>query len=164
MNSMISLEHIKQRILQGEQIEQIIEEIDWKDFEELVTEILEKHDFKTHHNFRFKTERRYEIDVLGIRNDIILLIDCKQWGKGRYKKSALKNAINHQKQRTEQLKTFLKNNIIAQAKLKITRLAKTTFIPLIVTWLEEDLIEYENVLIVPIWKFNEFLLDMSKYV
>ncbi len=161
---MIDLNQIKQRILQGEQIEEIIEEIDWKDFEELVTKILEKHDFNTHHNFRFKTGRRYEIDVLGIRNEIILLIDCKQWGRGRYKKSALKNATNNQKQRTKQLKRFLKNNIIAQNKLKITKLSGTKFITLIVTWLEEDLIEHENVLIVPIWKFNEFLLNISNYV
>ncbi len=161
---MISLEDIKQRILQREQIEQIIEEIDWKDFEELVARILEKYYFKTYHNFRFKTERRYEIDVLGIRNNVIFVIDCKQWGKGRYKKSALKNAINDQKQRTEQLKKFLKNNIIAQTKLRITKLSKTTFISLIVTWLEEDLIEYENVLILPIWKLNEFLLNMGNYV
>jgi len=153
----IDLNKIKQRILQGEQIEEIIEEIDWKEFEELITEILKNHDFKVYQNFRFKTRRRYEIDIFGIKGNSILTIDCKQWGRGRYKKSSLKNAVDSQKERTEELKKFLKNNLIIKTQGK-------KLIPLIITWLEEDLTEYDKTLIVPIWKLNEFLLNMSDYV
>ena len=32
-------------------------------------------------------------------------------------------------------------------------------IPLVVTFFEENIIEYEDVFVVPLWKFNEFLLD-----
>jgi len=159
---MINLDQIKQRIQQGEEIEKIIEEIDWKEFEKLIAEILKKHDFNVHNNFRFKTNRHFEIDVLAIRNRTSLLIDCKQWGKGRYKKTGLKYSVKEQKERANQLKNFLKNNPIAQTKLKIKKTIK--LIPLIVTWFEEDLLEHENVFIIPIWKFNQFLLNISEYI
>ena len=159
---MITLDQIKQRILQGEEIEKIIGEIDWKEFEELVSKILKKHDFETYHNFRFKTNRRYEIDIVAVKKKILLAIDCKQWGRGRYKKTGLKYAIQDQKERVKQLKKFLKNNLIGKSKLKVSKGVK--FLPLIITWFEEDLLEHENVFIVPIWKFNQFLLNQSEYI
>ncbi len=159
---MIDLNEIKQRILEGEQIENIIQKIDWKEFEKLIAEILKKHDFSVHNNFRFKTDRRFEIDVLAIRNKTSLLIDCKQWGRGRYKKTGLKYSVKEQKERVKQLKKFLKNNPMAQTKLKIKKTTK--FTPLIVTWFEEDLIKHEEVFVVPIWKFNQFLLNLSEYI
>lgn len=157
---MITLDQIKQRVLQGEEIEKIVGEIDWKEFEELVSKILKKHDFETHHNFRFKTKRRYEIDIVAVKKKILLAIDCKQWGRGRYKKTGLKYAIQDQKERVKQLKKFLKNNLVAEL-MKISKRIK--LIPLIITWFEEDLLEHENVFIVPVWKFNSFLLDLSEY-
>jgi len=156
------LNKIEQRIQCGEEIEKIIKEIDWKEFEKLIAEILKKHDFNVHNNFRFKTNRRFEIDVLAIRHKTTLLIDCKQWGRGRYKKTGLKYSVKEQKERTKQLKKFLKNNPIAQVKLNIKKTVK--FIPLIVTWFEEELVEHENVFIVPVWKLNEFLLTLSEYI
>jgi len=158
----IGLNEIKKRILEGEGIEKVVGEIDWKEFEKLIAEILKKHDFSVHNNFRFKTDRRFEIDVLAIRNKISLLIDCKQWGRGRYKKTGLKYSVKEQEERAKQLKKFLKNNPIAQAKLKIKKTTK--FIPLLVTWFEEEVLEHENIFIVPVWKFNEFLLNMSEYI
>jgi len=159
---MITLEQIKQRILQGEQIEKIIEEINWKEFEGLVESILKKHDFKSYHNFRFKTKTRHEIDILAIGEKKVLAIDCKQWKRRRHKKTQLRYAVNAQKERVKQLKKFLKNNKIAQKKLRLNKNMK--FVPLIVTWFEEDLVEHEDVFIVPVWKFSQFLLNLSEYI
>jgi glycyl-tRNA synthetase beta subunit len=158
----IKLNEIKQRISEGEQIEKIVKEIDWKEFEKLISEILKKHDFSTQNNFRFKTNRRFEIDVLAVKEETSLLIDCKQWKRGRYKKTGLKYAVKEQKERVKQLKKFLKKNPMAQTKLKIIK--TKNFIPLLVTWFEEELLEHEKVFIVPIHKFNEFLLNLSKYI
>jgi len=159
---MIDLDLIKQRIQQGENIEKIVEEIDWKEFEELVMEILEKHNFLPCHNFRFKMNRLYEIDVLATKNDLILGIDCKKWDRGRYKKTGLKYAIEDQKQRIKQLEKMLKKDEITKDILNLPK--KTRIIPLIVTWFEEDLIEHEKVFVVPVWKLNQFLLNISEYI
>ncbi len=159
---MLNLNQIKNRIGQGEDIEKIVEEIDWKEFEELVVKILEKHNFLTHHNFRFKMDRLYEIDVLGVKENLVLGIDCKQWSRGRYKKSSLKDAVKTQKDRIEQLCKILNKNSLTQEVLNLSK--KSKIIPLIVTWFEEDLIKHEDVFIVPIWKFNQFLLNLSEYI
>ncbi len=159
---MIDLEKIKDRILEGEQIENIIKEIDWKHFEELIMEILKKHNFITFQNFRFKTNRRFEMDIVASDENNLFVIDCKQWNRGRYKKSSLKYAIKEQKYRSEEFKKFIENNLIAKKNFKINE--KTKFIPLIITWFEEDLLEHENMLVIPVWKLNHFLLGLSEYI
>ena len=116
---MIDLDLIKQRIQQGEDIEKIVEEIDWKEFEELIMEILEKHNFLLCHNFRFKMNRLYEIDVLATKKDLILGIDCKKWDRGRYKKTGLKHAVKYQKERTKQLEKMLKGDEITKDILNL---------------------------------------------
>ncbi len=159
---MVSLKKIKQQLLEGKQIEEIIKDIDWQDFEELVSKILEKHEFKSWNNFRFKTTRRYEVDITTTKNDITFLIDCKQWSTGRYKTSALKQSVKIQEKRLEEFQKFIKNNPIAKTKFGIKDDQKITSV--IVTWYEENLIRHGKTLIIPIWKLNEFLLNLSNYV
>jgi len=158
----MDLERIKQRIQQGEQIENIVEEIDWKQFEEFVMEILKKHDFITFQNFRFKTERKFEVDILASNENNVLVIDCKHWNRGRYKKTGLKYAVEEQKYRLEEFKNFIRNNPIAKNKFQVNK--KTKFIPLMITWFEEDLLKHEDTFIVPVWKLNQFLLSLSEYI
>jgi Holliday junction resolvase-like predicted endonuclease len=159
---MLDIEKIKNKILQGEQIEKIVEEINWKQFEEMIMEILKKHDFITFQNFRFKTGRRFEVDILASNENNVFVIDCKHWDRGRYKKTGLKYAVEEQEHRLKELKKFVKNNPIIKNKFRI--IEKTKFIPLIVTWFEEDLLKHEKTFIVPVWKLNEFLLNMSEYI
>jgi len=159
---MVDIEKIKQRIHQGEQIEDIVEEIDWKQFEEFIIEILKNHDFIAFQNFRFKTERRFEVDILASDGNNVFVVDCKHWDRGRYKKTGLKYAVEEQKYRLEELKKFIKNNFVAKNKFKITE--KTRFTPLIITWFEEDLLKYEDTFVVPVWKLNQFLLSLSEYI
>ncbi len=159
---MINLEQIKNRISEGEEIEEIINEVSWKEFEEMVGEIIKTHDYNVYNCFRFKTNRNYEIDLVCVKENIILNIDCKQWDRGRYKNTGLKYAVSEQKNRVCELVKFLKRNVISKKILGI-ELKKTKFIPLIVTWFEEDLKKYDEVIVVPVWKLNEFLLDISEY-
>ncbi len=159
---MIDIEKIKDKILKGEQIENIIEEIDWKEFEELTMRILNNHDFTVFQNFRFKTERKFEIDIIASDVNNLLAIDCKQWNRGRHKKTSLKYAVEEQKYRLEEFKKFIKNNPIAKNKFQINE--KIKFTPLIVTWFEEDLLKHEDTFVVPVWKLNQFLLSLSEYI
>ena len=127
---MISLKQIKLELLKGRQIEEIIKDINWQDFERLVSKILEKYDFKTWNNFRFKTSRRYEVDIIATDNNATFLIDCKQWSAGRYKSSALKKAIKDHEERLEEFQKFTKNNPIARTKFRIKNSQK--LIPVII--------------------------------
>jgi Holliday junction resolvase len=135
---MINLEQIKDRISQGEMIEKIIEGMDWKEFEEMVGEILRTHDFNVYNSFRFKTKKNYEIDVVGIKQNIILGIDCKRWKGGRYKNSGLKYAISKQKKRVVEFINFLKKNSDKKKFFEV-EIKKMKLVPLIVTWRKKTL-------------------------
>ena len=157
----MEIEELQFLIKSGKSIENVIEEFNWKEFEDLVSNVFEENDFKVIRNFRYKTKTRYEIDILALKGNYVLCVDCKEWGKGRYKKSGIKRAARKQEERIKQLKKFLKNNPIAREQLKIEN---QKIFPLIVTWLEEDLVKENNTFVVPIWKLNSFLLELEKYL
>ncbi len=140
---MISLEEIERKIKEGLTLEEALRETDWKDFESLVAEIFEIHGYKTKKNFRFKTFKWFEIDVIAEKSDFVFCVECKKWGKGRYKKSQIRKAC-----KIHSLKTF-----------EFSKFIDKRTIPLIVTYLEEDIIKENDVIVVPIWKLNSFLLN-----
>jgi len=157
----MNLEEVEKFLKQGTPIEEAVKNFDWKEFEGLVREIFESHDFKVKNNFRFKSEKRFEIDLLAINSKKVFCVDCKEWGKGRNKTSALKNAAEMQENRMNELEKFLKSNPVASKMLKID--GKQEFLSLIVTWLEEDLIRESGTVVVPVWKLNSFLANPENY-
>ncbi len=81
-------------------------------FEALIKEILSQNSYKTTKNFRFSdksdlkyetSQKRYEIDVIGIYQSYMLVIDAKQW-KRKDSYSAMNKAANLQYQRVIALK------------------------------------------------------------
>ena len=72
--------------------------LDWRDFEGLAAEILSSKNFAVIKNLML-TKPRMEIDVVGIRLGIAILIDCKHWK--RYNTSSLKSAVQKQIERTK---------------------------------------------------------------
>jgi Holliday junction resolvase len=153
----VELEEIRKNMLSGKSIEEILEKFDWKKFEDLVAEIFRKNEFKVKQSFWFRTKRKYEIDIVAIKGSFVLCIDCKEWGKKRYKKTGLKYAAKNQEKRVKEFIKFIKNNRIIQDKLEINPNCK--FFPLLVTLFEEDLIKENNVFVVPVYKLNTFLIE-----
>lgn len=156
------LEKIRRDVLSGRNIEEVLEKFDWKNFEQIVAEIFKSNDFIVYPNLRFKTKKRYEIDLIAKRRNIVLCIDCKEWSRGRHKKTGLRYAIKKQKERVKELVKFLKGNPIAENKLKMN--VKDKFYPLIVTLFLEELVKENGSFIVPVWKLNSFLLEIESYL
>ena len=73
-------------IKNGGPLDEISIMINWKDFEGLVAEILYSKNFAIIKNL-ILTKPRMEIDVIGIRLGVAMLIDCKHWK--RYSSSTL---------------------------------------------------------------------------
>ena len=154
---MVDLEKIKIQILEGTPIEKILSRFEWSGFEKAVTEIFLANGFSVKRNFRFKTKQRYEIDIIASRDGKIICVDCKGWRDGRNKKHAIVKAAEKQKGRVKQLKNFVSKNPMAQSLLKISE-TDQTYIPMIVTLLEEDLKKDDSdALVIPVWKLNSFL-------
>ena len=157
-NGSVHLEEIADRISAGESMESVMERLDWKGFEAAIASVFEANDFRVSRNFRFKIGRRYEIDLVCSRNGRTVLVDCKRWCGGRCKVSALKDAVSAQKTRAEEFAKLMRSDGSARKKLCIS--TDSAAQPLIVTMMEEAIIESGGCFIVPAWKLNGFLLDI----
>ena len=149
-------------------------------FEVLIKEILSQNNYKTTKNFRFSdkselkyetSQKRYEVDVIGIYQSYILVIDGKMW-KRKDSYSAMNKAANLQYQRVIALKKnpeILSNLIQSLLGMKFNFRKKLQFIliPVMVT-LESNWVRINenNVPLVGIDNFNSFLQELrinSKY-
>ena len=126
-------------IKNGVPIEEVSRYIAWKDFEGLVAEILDTKHFDVLRNFRM-TKPTMEIDVVGVRLGIALLIDCKHWKRLSY--SALETIVVKQVERVKHYVSNAKDVIAA---------------PVIVTLNQEETSFINRVPIVPILQFSSFI-------
>ena len=126
-------------IKNGVPIEEVSRHIDWKDFEGLVAEILDTKHFDVLRNFRM-TKPTMEIDVVGVRLGVALLIDCKHWKK--LSRSALETIVAKQIERVKYYVSNAKDVIAA---------------PVIVTLNQEETSFINKVPIVPILQFSSFI-------
>lgn len=123
----------------GFPIDEISIALDWKDFEGLTAEILSSKNFAVMKNM-ILTKPRMEIDVVGVRLGIAILIDCKHWK--RYSVSSLSSVVKKQIERTRQY--------VAKTEGAIA-------VPVIVTLYQDKVDFIENVPIVPIFQFSSFV-------
>jgi len=123
----------------GLAIDEISVALDWKDFEGLTGAILASKDFAVIKNM-ILSKPRMEIDVIGIRLGIAILIDCKHWK--RYSTSSLTTAVKKQIERT---------------KHYVKKTPGAISIPVIVTLYQDKVDFIENVPIVPIFQFSSFI-------
>ena len=123
----------------GFPINEISIALDWRDFEGLTAEILSAKNFAVIKNL-ILTKPRMEIDVIGIRLGIAILIDCKHWK--RYSTSSLTSAVKKQIERT---------------KKYVEKTQGAIAVPVIVTLYQDKVNFIENVPIVPIFQFSSFI-------
>ncbi len=123
----------------GSPIDELSIALNWRDFEGLTAEILTSKNFAVIKNMML-TKPRMEIDVVGIRLGIAILIDCKHWK--RYSTSALSTAIKKQIERT---------------KKYVAKTPGAIAVPVIVTLYQDKINFFENVPIVPIFQFASFI-------
>jgi hypothetical protein len=135
-------------------LEEVLRRAGWKDFEELTSDIMKEAGFLTFRNFRFSSRRkRYEIDVIAMENPRIILVDCKRWDLRPGKTSALRASASKHLSRSLE---FL-GKIQEFSSLNISNWRRVILIPIIVTLYDEGIVEYERVLIVPLFKMASFL-------
>jgi len=150
-------------IERGMDISEVIGLLTWKDFEGLIAGILIENGFRCIESYRRRgnsAEKGMEIDVIGIRGNLVLSVDAKMWGVRGGKSSSLRTAVVKQKERTMKLVSL---NEQLSKKLKIEMQGFYEFIPIIVTWLVEEVELHEGVPVVPVFKFNSFILDFDIY-
>ena len=123
----------------GASVEDVSEYLSWQNFEELVGRILQENGFEVQKNF-IMTKPRMQIDVVGIKLGIDVLIDCKPWRS--MTESALNNIVQKQIERV--------NNYVEKMEC-------ISSIPVIVTLHQEKVNFVKQVPIVPVLQLSSFL-------
>ncbi len=126
-------------ISNGVPVEDVSEHLSWKDFEALVGQILDEFGFEVEKNL-ILTKPRMEIDVIGVKLGIVLLIDCKHWKK--MSNSELSQIVKKQ---------------IDRVKRYVNQINGIMAVPVIVTLHQEEVTFIKRVPIVPIMQLASFL-------
>jgi len=132
-------------INKGINVVDISSKLNWHDFELFTSELLKYHGYTVYTNFRLKNPKR-EIDIIGIKSQKAILIDCKHWKKKSI--TGLKKIVEKQKNRS---KLF-----IQKSNLKVQNV-----FPIVLTFLPNGNSFINGVPIISINKLNSFLLDFD---
>lgn len=118
-------------------VEEVASALHWRDFEGLAAEILESEGFGVRRN-HILTRPRAEIDVVGTKADVAMLVDCKHWR--RTPASAICGAASRQVARAE----------------RYAALHQVRCVPVLVT-LHQSQRFARGVPVVPVSQFRSFL-------
>jgi protease II len=131
-----------------EDLETVSEESLWQNFERLAGFIFEKNDFRVNVNtVKTLNKKRRQYDVITWKGDQTFLVECKKWAGNRYRLSALKSAILKHKERTAFYDSITNENAV----------------PIIVTFIEEEILIFEGVPIVPVLKLDAFINEFDNH-
>lgn len=148
-------------IKSGADFERVCRVLEWIEFENLAATTFEANNFAVKRRFRFKwTQRKWEIDVLGCSEPLIVCVDCKHWSHG-WQKSAIKKATEAQVLRTKVLAEALPS---LQKKIGLVQWKHATLVPVVLSLVSGPLKFYKKVPIVPILQIQNFLNELPAYV
>jgi hypothetical protein len=130
-------------------LEEVSAESAWQNFERLAAFIFEQNDFRVKVNtVKTLNKKRRQYDVIAWKNGQTFLVECKKWAGNRYRLSALKKAIEQQKERTAFYVDVTNEDAI----------------PVIVTLIEEEILVHERVPIVPVSKLDGFIHELDNHL
>lgn len=152
---------VREAIELGISLDQIIETLHWREFENFCLMVLDHHDFSTVQNFHFTLiKKRWEIDVIGMKDQLIFAIDAKKWKTGHA--GALKTMVKNQINRVKDFSKAITRRKYRQ-KLNLYNWKKARVIPMLVTSKMYEIKIFKYMPIVPFFKLNEFLTDFHRY-
>ncbi len=144
-------------IKSGADFERVCRVLEWIEFENLAATAFEANNFAVKRRFRFKwAQRRWEIDVLGCREPLVVCVDCKHWSHG-WRGSAIRKAAEAQALRTKVLAEALPS---LQKEIGLFQWRQATLIPVVLSLVPGPLKFYDKVPIVPILQIQNFLNEL----
>lgn len=141
----------------GSDYEQICKYLSWVEFERIAAQAFEANQFWVLKNFRFQhAGKRWEIDILGCREPLIVCVDCKHWQHG-WSRAAIIKAVEAQTERTRDFAEALPNYY---QKARLAEWKSATLIPLILSLVPGPFKFHNDVPIVPILQLQDFISEM----
>ena len=144
----------------GADLERVGDFLRWQEFEAMASFALEQNGYAVAKNLRFKHgERRWEMDVVGCRKPWVVCIDCKHYHR-RMQPSTLKRMVEAQTLRVKALAEGLPS---LPLKVPCTQWDSATFIPVILSLIPSAFKFYDNVPIVPVLQFQDFVTQLPAF-
>jgi len=149
-------------VTMGADPERVARELRWQEFEAITNHILSREGFATANHFVFKgSGRRFEIDVLGAKEPMVLCIDCKHWHHGWAPSRIIAAAKN------QLLRVLFLSQVFAchRGRLQATRnWHSVRLLPVVLTLADVCSKFMDGVPIVSALRFRDFLSEVSPYV
>lgn len=141
-------------IMLGEDLEKTCRFLKWAEFEGVTAEALQVNGFKALRNFRFKYKgKRWELDVVGFREPLIVCLDCKHWRR-RLNQAGLIKAVEVQAERTEAFAEALPNY---WKRTGLNKWKTALLVPLVLSLISGSLRVHNNVPIVAVLQLQDFI-------
>jgi len=145
----------------GVDIERVCRSLTWLEFEDISILAFETNDFMTKKHFRFRwADRRWEIDILALKEPLIICADCKHWHHG-WSGSGSRKAAELQTERTKVLAEASKT---LNGKIGVSKWENAYFVPMILSLIPANQKFYKDVPIVPVLQLRDFLPQISAYL
>jgi Holliday junction resolvase-like predicted endonuclease len=141
-------------IMLGGDLERTCRLLKWAEFEGVAAEALQINGFVVLRNFRFKRKgKRWEMDVIGFREPLVVCIDCKHWRR-RLTQAALVKVVEAQLERTREFADVLPSY---WTKTRLNDWKTALIVPVILSLVSGSLKFYNNVPIVSILQLRDFI-------
>ena len=146
----------------GADFERVCSCLSWQEFESIAAMAFEANNFTVEKRFRFTwANRRWEIDVLGCKEPIIVCVDCKHWHHS-WGRSAITKAVEAQIERTRALTETLYHTRKIPKKLGLNW-KQGILMPLILSLVPGPFKFYKKAPVVPILQLQSFLSELPAY-
>lgn len=131
-----------------EALKKYLENKDWKYFENFISEVLERFEYKVEKNVRLKFLNYKEFDLIAKKQKRVLLIECKRWKREYAKYKRIKKEIEKFKEKIENFKRY---QFFSEKVFGIIIFLDSTFQPII-----ED-----NIFVISLDYLNELLNEIE---
>ena len=141
--------------------ERICRTLGFREFEDITAEAFRANNLKVYSRFVFRhAGRRFEIDVVGQREHIIICADCKHWSRGM----STGQLIQAVKKQVERIQMLVKETQICKNKFNVTNESEILFIPIIITLGNPKNRMIKQVPIVPVLALRSFLAEFDLHL
>jgi Holliday junction resolvase-like predicted endonuclease len=144
----------------GADPERVATELRWQEFEGLAAHILDTEGYVTAKHFIFRdSARKYEIDVLGAKEPMVLCVDCKHWHHG-WAPSRIVAAARNQMLRVLCLSEAYAFYV---RKLRIASWRSAQLLPIVLTLADVSSKMVDGVPIVSALRLRDFLCQVNPW-
>ncbi|MEM4700180.1 MAG: restriction endonuclease [Candidatus Nezhaarchaeales archaeon] len=146
----------------GASLLELAPKLSWRDFEALCSKAFEAHGYRVATSLRFRSAGRlYEVDVAASRGGVLVAVDCKSWRLRAGKAPQLRRAVDRHLERAEALAGALPG---LRHRLGLPEGVEVLIVPCLVTLLEESVVLYRGVPVVPTLKLNSFIQELHSHL